>query len=97
MQGLKVLVVVMAFAIFAIIGVIIVTVTGRIGDKAAEIQGFGEIQLSLPEECIVADVALADDRLALTLEGPAEAGCRLIVIFDLEAGQEAGRIVLPSE
>lgn len=98
MQGLKILVVVMAFAIFAVIGVIIVTVSGRIGDEAAEVQGFGEIQLPLPQDCVIADVALGDDqRLAITIEGPVESGCRMIVIFDLEAGEEAGRVVLPNE
>lgn len=96
MQGLKVLVVVMGFAIFVIIGVIIVSVVGRIGDEEAEVTGFGEIQLPLPMDCVIAGAELAgEDRLALILEGPVESGCRMIVIFDLEAGQEAGRVVLP--
>lgn len=98
MQGLKALVVIMGFAIFAIIGVIVITMVGRIGgDDEEELAGFGEIQLPLPMDCVIADAEPAgDDRLALILEGPVESGCRMIVIFDLEVGQESGRIVLPS-
>ncbi|MDJ0608944.1 MAG: hypothetical protein QNJ67_08190 [Kiloniellales bacterium] len=93
MQGLKVLVVVMGFAIFAILGVIIFTVAGRISEPDEAEAGFGEVLLTLPEDCVFAGAEPAgDERLALILEG--EAGCSMIVVFDLERGEEVGRIVL---
>lgn len=95
MQGLKVLVVVMGFAIFAILGLIIFTVAGRLGAPDEAEAGFGEVLLTLPEDCVIAGAEPAgDERLALVLEGPDEAGCRMIVVFDLERGEEVGRIVL---
>ena len=55
MQGLKVLVIVMGFAIFAMIGLIIMTVVGRIGDepddKGAD---FGTVELPTAAACELA-------------------------------------------
>ncbi len=97
MQGLKVLVVVMGFAIFAVLGVIILTVASRLGEPDEAEAGFGEVLLTLPEDCVIAGAEPAgDERLALVLEGPAESDCRMVVVFDLERGQEVGRIVLPA-
>ena len=96
MQGLKVLVILMGFAIFAMIGLIIMTVVGRIGDgpddKAA---GFGTVTLPTAATCELAGAEIAEgERLVLRFAGPAAEGCRQLVILDLESGRELGRVQL---
>lgn len=98
MQGLKVLVIVMGFAIFAVLGVIIMTVIGRIGDEAdGESAGFGTVELPAAAACELAGAEIAEgERLLLRFAGPAAEGCRLLVILDLESGRELGRVQLPA-
>ena len=96
MQGLKVLVIVMGFAIFAMIGLIIMTVIGRIGDEPENKgAGFGTVELLAAAACELAGAEIAEgERLVLRFAGPAAEGCRQLVILDLESGRELGRVQL---
>ena len=93
MQALKVLVVVMGLAIVAILAVIIVTVVQRIDDGPAKGEGFGEVALTVPEGCALAQVEAAEGRLVLRLDGPPERGCQQAVVLDPESGRVLGRII----
>jgi len=92
-QALKVLVIVMGLAIFAVIGVIVVTVVQRIGAGPAKGEGFGEVSLAVPEGCALAQVEAAEGRLVLRLDGPPERGCQQAVVLDPESGRVLGRII----
>ena len=92
MQALKVLVVVMGIAIFAILAVIVVTVVQRVGGGPAERGGFGELRLAVPEGCTLAQVEAAEGRLLLRLDGPPGRGCQQVVVVDPESGEVLGRI-----
>ena len=92
MQALKVLVVVMGVAIFAILAVIVVTVIQRIGGGTAKSDGFGEMRLAVPEGCTLAQVETGEGRLVLRLDGPPDRGCQQAVLIDPDSGEVLGRI-----
>jgi len=92
-QALKVLVIVMGLAIFAVIGVIVVTVVQRVGGESSKSEGFGEVSLAVPEGCALAQVEAAEGRLVLRLDGPPERGCQQAVVLDPESGRVLGRII----
>jgi hypothetical protein len=94
-QALKVLVIVMGLAIFAVIGVIIVTVVQRIGGGSAKTEGFGEVRLAVPPGCTLAQVEAGEGRLVMRLDGPPGRGCQQAVVLDAESGEELGRITVP--
>jgi len=91
-QALKVLVVVMGVAIFAILAVIVVSVIQRVGGGSAKTEGFGELRLAVPEGCTLAEVEAAEGRLVLRLDGPPNRGCQQAVLIDPDSGQVLGRI-----
>ena len=97
MQALKVLVIVMGIAIFAILAVIIVTVVQRIGAGPSKSEGFGELRLAVPEGCTLAQVEAAEGRLVLRLDGPPGRGCQQAVVLDAESGRVLGRITAAPE
>ena len=92
MQALKVLVVVMGVAIFAILALIVATVVQRVGGGSAQRDGFGEVRVSVPEGCTLAQVEAAEGRLVLRLDGPPGRGCQQAVVLDPESGEVLGRI-----
>ncbi len=96
MQALKVLVILMAVAIVAILAVIVVAIVQRVGDGSTatdkQVAGFGVRDLALPAACTIAEANTADGRLLLRLDGPAAAGCQMVVLFDLKSGAELGSV-----
>lgn len=99
MQALKALVILMAVAIVAILAVIIVAIVqrvgdGGVGDKAPATErraaDFGARDLALPAGCTIAQADLADGRLLLRLDGPAD--CQKVVLFDAESGAQLGSV-----
>ncbi len=93
MQALKVLVIVMGVAIFAILAAIVVTVVQRVGGGTATTsKGFGDVRLTVPEGCTLAQVEVAEGRLVLRLDGPPGRDCQQAVVLDSESGEVLGRI-----
>ena len=92
MQALKVLVIAMGVAIFAILAVIVVTVVQRIGGGPVTSEGFGEVRLPVPEGCTLAQVEAGEGRLVLRLDGPPDRGCQQAVLIDPDSGEVLGRI-----
>ncbi len=96
MQALKVLVILMAFAIGAILAVIIVAIIQRVGDGSPaadeQVAGFGARELALPAGCTIAQADLAGGRLVLRLDGPAAKGCQKVVLFDMASGEELASV-----
>ena len=92
MQALKALVIVMAVAILAGIGLVAYTIAVRVtgADKA----GFEAIDVAIPEGCTLAESQLERNRIFLRIEGLPERGCQQIIILDAETGEERGRVRL---
>ncbi len=95
LRMVKAAVIVMAALILAGIGVIVVTIAGRLGDGGAAGPGFGEVEVALPEGCSIAAAESDGARLILRLEGLEERGCRQVVVVDLESGEVLGRVTAP--
>ena len=84
MAALKVLVVAMGVAIFAMIALIGVQLAKRFGDAAGE-QRTLETQLGLPEGTQILSAVPADGQLALTLRLPD--GTTRAAVVDLASGR----------
>ena len=88
----KAAVIIMAFLIFAGLGVIAFTIAGRVSGGGDAGPGFGEVTLEIPEGCAIAAAESDGVRLILRLEGLAERGCRQVLLLDLETGEPLGRV-----
>ena len=88
MQALKVAVVAMGILIVAGVVVLGVALTQRMSGNAAPL---ASLMLDEPPGTRIAGVALAPDRMAVTLTG---AGPDRIVLIDLKSGRTLGRTAL---
>ncbi len=111
-QALKTLVIFMAVLIIAGMVLLVyglITRTGGGGESGAgglfsgttegDVAGgtaFADLGLPLPEGCRIAATELAGDRLAIRLDGLAEAGterdCQQVLVVDLASGRLLGRV-----
>ncbi len=94
MQGLKMLVIGMGFAIFAVLAVIIVTITQRVSGPIEDQAAFGALDVPLPAGCSLAEASLNGERLLLRYSGPGPAGqgCQQVLVIDLASGKVLGSV-----
>lgn len=102
MRALKVLVVVMGILLIAGFAVVVVTIMGRMTQKAApaapaaaHLAPFGNTAVTLPADSLVMEVQGAGDRILLRLE--LKDGTEMLLILDAATGTELGRIKLDHE
>lgn len=53
---------------------------------------FGEVTVTLPVGCVIAEANSEDDRLILRGDGPAERGCQQVLVIDIISGKVLGRV-----
>ena len=94
MQGLKILVIGMGFAIFAVLAIIIVTVIQRVSGPAEDQASFGALEVPLPAGCSLAEASLSGERMLLRYSGsgPSGQGCQRVLVVDLASGQVLGSV-----
>jgi len=102
MRALKVLVVVMGVLLIAGFAVVVVTIMGRMTQKAApaapvaaHLSPFGNATVSLPADSLVMEVQGAGDRILLRLD--LRDGTEMLLVLDAATGTELGRIKLDHE
>lgn len=99
MQALKVLVIFMAILIVAGMALLVyglVTRTGGgdslFGGTAGAGGGAADLDLPVPEGCVIAGAELSGERLVVRLDGLAERDCQQVLVVDLAAGRLLGRV-----
>jgi hypothetical protein len=103
MRALKVLVVVMGVLLIAGFAVVVVTIMGRMTQKAAPVAPavtahltpFGNATVTLPPDALVMEVQGAGDRILLRLD--LRDGSEMLLVLDAATGSELGRIKLEHE
>jgi len=104
MRALKVLVIVMGVLLIAGFAVVVVTIMGRMSQKAAPAAPiaasahpvpFGNTTLTLPPDALVMEVQGAGDRIFLRLD--LRDGTEMLLVLDAATGTELGRIKLDHE
>jgi uncharacterized protein DUF6476 len=102
MRALKVLVVVMGVLLVAGFAVVVVTIMGRMTQKAgpavpaaARLAPFGNATVTLPADALVMEVQGAGDRILLRLD--LRDGTEMLLVLDAATGTELGRIKLDHE
>jgi hypothetical protein len=101
MRALKVLVVVMGILLVAGFAVVVVTIVGRMAQRAtpatpaAHLASFGNATVMLPADSLVMEVQGAGDRILLRLD--LKDGGEMLVVLDAATGAELGRIKLERE
>ena len=89
-QLLKLLVIVMSVAILVALALVAYGIAGRVSGPPRE--GFGARDIDLPAGCRLAEARLAEGRLVLRLDGPADRDCQQVVLIDPESGAILGRV-----
>ena len=102
MRALKVLVVVMGVLLIAGFAVVVVTIMGRLTQRAtppapvaAHLAPFGNATVMLPPDALVMEVQGAGDRILLRLD--LGDGTEMLLVLDAATGNELGRITLDHE
>jgi hypothetical protein len=102
MRALKVLVVVLGVLLVAGFAVVVVTIMGRLGQRAApappaaaRLAPFGNATVTLPANALVMEVQGAGDRILLRLD--LADGSEMLLVLDAATGAELGRIKLEHE
>lgn len=90
MRALKALVVFMGILIAGGLALLTYAVIGGLPDSRPS--GFGETTVALPPGCVIAEAMVADGKLVLRVDGPAERGCQRVILLDPESGRELGRV-----
>ena len=99
MRALKVLVVVLGVLLVAGFAVVVVTIMGRMGQRAASVAArlapFGNTTVTLPADSLIMEVQGAGDRILLRLD--LADGTEMLLVLDAATGTELGRIKLDHE
>jgi len=99
MRALKVLVVVLGVLLVAGFAVVVVTIMGRMSQRAApaaaRLAPFGNTTVTLPADSLIMEVQGAGDRILLRLD--LADGTEMLLVLDAATGTELGRIKLEHE
>jgi len=102
MRALKVLVVVMGVLLIAGFAVVVVTIIGRMTQRATpaavsatHLTPFGTTSVTLPADSLVMEVQGAGARILLRLD--LKDGTEMLLVLDAATGTELGRIKLDHE
>jgi hypothetical protein len=102
MRALKILVVVMGVLLIAGFAVVVVTIIGRMTQRAtpaalaaAHLTPFGTTSVTLPADSLVMEVQGAGDRILLRLD--LKDGTEMLLVLDAATGTELGRVKLDHE
>ena len=89
-QTLKFIVIFMGVLILAGLGVIVVTLAGRMSDEDPGKAGFGTVALDLPKGAEVTTASSGESRLVLNVRLPD--GHKRVIILDLKTGAVLGTV-----
>jgi hypothetical protein len=92
MQAIKLLVIGMGLIIVGGLVFLVYGVGTQIGKVGGGGAGFGDVDLPVPDGCVIADSHIEAPHLVVRLDGLAERGCQQVVLVDLDSGRVLGRL-----
>lgn len=92
MQVLKFVVVGMGVLIVLGLALVAYGLVGRVSKDDAGMPRIGDLNLSLPAGCAIADAEGDEGQLIIRTEGPEERGCQQVIVVDMASGAILGRI-----
>lgn len=97
MQALKFVVIGMGFLIVAGLALLFYGLVAGVGKLGGDARPLGEVNVPVPEGCVIADSRVEAPYLVLRLDGLAERGCQQVVLVDLDGGRVIGRVTAVSD
>ncbi len=97
MQALKFVVIGMGLLLVAGLVLLFYGLAQGVGKLGGASAPLGEVIVSVPEGCVIADSRIEAPYLMLRLDGLAERGCQQVVVVDLESGRVTGRVTSVSD
>jgi hypothetical protein len=92
MQALKFVVIGMGLLIVAGLALLFYGLAEGVGKFGGGARPLGELDVPVPEGCVIAESTIEAPYLVLRLDGLAERGCQQVVLVDLESGRVIGRV-----